>query len=174
MDKQEFWRIIDASRLAAEGHVEQQIDTLREELLALSPAAIVEFDGTFHEYDARAYHWDLWAAAYIIGGGCADDGFSDFRSWLISRGEKVFEAALANPESLLDVITEDDLDLDCQCEPIAYVAVQTWEEKTGKTFEDYPELTVDYPAEPQGEEWAEDGDELEKRFPKLCARFEFS
>ena len=51
----------------------------------------------------RAYRWDSWAAAYSIGSGCSDDGFTDFRYFLISMGREVFERALADPESLLSV-----------------------------------------------------------------------
>lgn len=31
----------------------------------------------------EAYRRDLWAAAYHANGGCSDDGFIDFRIWLI-------------------------------------------------------------------------------------------
>ncbi len=43
---------------------------------------------------ALAYHWDLWALAYMAQGGCSDDGFRDFRAWLILQGKELFEAAL--------------------------------------------------------------------------------
>ena len=35
---------------------------------------------------AVLYRWDMWAAAYLIGGGCSDDGFIDFRAGLIAQG----------------------------------------------------------------------------------------
>ena len=38
----------------------------------------------------------------MINGGCGDDGFMDFRDYLVSRGRKVFDRTLADPESLLD------------------------------------------------------------------------
>lgn len=34
------------------------------------------------------YRRDLWAAAYIIGGGCSDDSFIDFRAGLIAQGHE--------------------------------------------------------------------------------------
>src|SRR5207244_5250545 len=109
---------------------------LRVQLEQSEPDDIVEFDRLFREYWARAYTWDLWAAAYIIGGGCSDDGFMDFRGWLISKGEKVFENALKDPESLVHVVNEDDED--CQYEGFQYVASQAWENKTGKSMDDLP------------------------------------
>jgi hypothetical protein len=109
MDKAEFWEIIDKSRQAAGGDPYQQLETLGDLLREISPDEIVSFDYHFSAYHARAYTWDLWGAAYVIGGGCSDDGFMDFRGWLISRGEKVYEAAMANADSLAAVVEEHDL-----------------------------------------------------------------
>ncbi|AUC83779.1 hypothetical protein CW733_15975 [Lacinutrix sp. Bg11-31] len=38
---------------------------------------VLEFDNRFRTLRGQAYTWDLWAAAYIMG-GCFDDCFSDF------------------------------------------------------------------------------------------------
>jgi hypothetical protein len=35
-------------------------------------------------------------------GGCSDDGFIDFRNWLVKSGKKVCLAALENPDGLCD------------------------------------------------------------------------
>jgi hypothetical protein len=110
----------------------------------------------------------LWAAAYIIGGGCSDDGFSDFRGWLICRGEKVYEAALRDPESLVEVVDDSE---ECQYEGFQYVAFQAWENKTGRMLSEYPRHDLTCPEEPAGEPWSEDGDDLCHRFPKLWKRF---
>ncbi|MEO5978010.1 MAG: DUF4240 domain-containing protein, partial [Chryseolinea sp.] len=40
------------------------------------------------------------AAAYTIHSGCSDDGFADFRGWLISRGKSVYENSLSSPDNL--------------------------------------------------------------------------
>jgi hypothetical protein len=167
MDKTQFWKLIDSSRRASEGDPEEQIEILREKLSDLEPDEIVAFDRIFNEYDVRAYHWDLWGAAYVIGGGCSDDGFMDFRGWLISRGEKAFEAALADPETLVKVVKEEDDD--CQIEGFQYVASQAWEQKTGKASADFPSQEAGLPAEPWGTPWEEE--DLEKRFPKLSKKF---
>jgi len=83
MDTLTFWKIIDESRQRADGDLDKQVDMLRARLEQSEPEEIVQFDKLFREYWIRAYTWDLWAAAYIIGGGCSDDGFMDFRGWLI-------------------------------------------------------------------------------------------
>jgi len=46
------------------------------------------------------YRYDLWAAAYLIGGGCSDDGFIDFRAGLIAQGRDWYQKAAASPDSL--------------------------------------------------------------------------
>ena len=167
MEKEKFWKLIDASRQSAGEDPEEQIEALGEELAALEPDEIVEFDRIFSEYHARAYTWDLWGAAYIIGGGCSDDGFMDFRGWLISRGEKVYEAALADPETLSSVVKEADGD--CQVEGFEYIASQVWEEKTGKDAEDFPPHDIEWQEEPAGTPWKEE--DLDAKFPKLCQKF---
>ena len=37
----------------------------------------------------------LWDAAYLINGGCSDDGFDYFRGWLVDQGRETFERCLA-------------------------------------------------------------------------------
>ncbi|KGF73474.1 hypothetical protein DO97_18325 [Neosynechococcus sphagnicola sy1] len=167
MDKVAFWKLMDASRRSAEGDPEAQIDVLREKLDKHSPEELVDFDHIFTEYHSRAYTWDLWGAAYIIGGGCSDDGFMDFRAWLISQGEKVFEAALQDPETLAQVVKEEDGD--CQVEGFQYIALELWEQKTNKEPEAFPTHPIQGSQSPLGKEWTED--ELESRFPKLSKEF---
>jgi hypothetical protein len=167
MEKAQFWNEIDASRRASDGDPEAQVDELRIRLGSLSADEIVEFDRIFSEYHERAYSWDLWGAAYIIGGGCSDDGFMDFRGWLISKGEKAYEAALENPESLVKVVKEDDEE--CQIEGFQYAASKAWEEKTGLGRDAFPRHSIERRNEPVGTKWNED--DLEVRFPKLTKKF---
>jgi hypothetical protein len=166
MDKSTFWQIIDSSRADADGDAEAQVETLGERLADLEPAEIVEFDRWFSEYHDRAYDYPLWGAAYLIGGGCSDDGFMDFRGWLISRGEAVYEAALANPDSLANVVDDD---ADCQVEGFQYAPSQAWEEKTGKSFKEFPRHSFARKAEPSGKEW--DEEDLDALFPALGKKF---
>jgi len=48
------------------------------------------------------YRWDVPAAAYLIGGGCSDDGFIDFRAGLTAQGRDWYEKLAASPDSLAD------------------------------------------------------------------------
>ncbi len=166
MDAARFWQLIDASRREAEGDPEQQMEILREKLAELPESEIVEFDRLFTEVQVRAYTWDLWGAAYLIGGGCSDDGFTDFRGWLIAKGQKVYEAALADPESLPQRMTDEDAD--GQIEGFQYVATDAWAERTGRDRSEFPHAAIPHPAEPSGEPWTDD--DLPTRFPKLSGQ----
>jgi hypothetical protein len=50
-----------------------------------------------------SYREDLWGAAYLINGGCSDDGFDAFRGWLMTQGRTVFARAVAEPDSLAEL-----------------------------------------------------------------------
>ncbi|MCC7542922.1 MAG: DUF4240 domain-containing protein [Deltaproteobacteria bacterium] len=71
---------------------------LVEVLAATDIATIVAFDHFVWERMAEAYRWDLWAVAYLMNGGCSDDGFDYFIGWLVGQGRERFTAALRDPE----------------------------------------------------------------------------
>src|SRR3982751_5584432 len=103
MTLDEFWAIIDEVHSNSGGHMDAKCELLDKRLRHLSLDEVRSFDEHFTKEFYRAYDWGLWAAAYIIGHGCSDDSFMDFRSTLISKGRETFEKALANPESLADM-----------------------------------------------------------------------
>ncbi|SMC20381.1 Protein of unknown function [Andreprevotia lacus DSM 23236] len=178
MKHSQFWQIIAQSLAAADGDAETQLDTLRDALDALPADDILAFDRLFHFYHQRADRGLLWGAAYLIGGGCSDDGFMDFRGWLVARGQEVYEAALANPDSLADVpaVVEGD---DGQIEGFLYLAGDAWLDKTDSDSETFYELVNQLPAgddappplpDDNGPEWEDD--DLDALFPRLAALLE--
>lgn len=133
--------------------------------MALEPSEIVSYQEHFDRQMISAYRWELWAAAYIIDGGCSDDGFTDFRYGLISRGREVFEAAVANPDSLAE-ISDDEF----RNESFGYVANSVYESQTGECL---PRRQAKQPSEPAGEDWDFDDEELcEQKLPRLWAKFD--
>ncbi len=168
MNDQQFWSLIDSSRESAKGDPYAHIEALTSALAQLQEAEIIDFDRHFTERYHNAYSWDLWAGAYIIGGGCSDDGFMDFRSWLISKGQKAYDKALADAQSLVQVIK--DVDDECQIEGFQYAAPQAWAQVTGKDDADFPHSTAaNHPNDPTGNRWQED--DLPALFPKLWRKF---
>jgi hypothetical protein len=164
MRTEDFWNLIAAGKAKSDGSFDGHAQALYEDLSALPEADILDFDTIFHQMSTRADTWDLWGAAYIIGGGCGDDSFIDFRSWLISMGQAVYEAALANAETLADIEIEDEDDV--FFEEFAYIASRAYEDKTGN---DMPRLPGPPHEGTSGDEW--DEDDLGERFPKLWAKF---
>lgn len=162
MNADEFWVIIDDSRKQAQDDPERHMEVLIDELAKRSESEIVDFGRLFHEYWVRAYTWPLWGAAFLIGEGCSDDGFMDFRGWLISRGRTVYERALANPDTLATVVARGE---DGQVEGFHCVASQAWEKCTGRDSAGFPEPTVSHPKEPVGSRWEEE--DLKRLFPDL-------
>lgn len=137
---------------------------------ALSAQEIVEFENIFDGYFQSSYTWPLWGAAYVIGGGCSDDGFDYFRGWLISRGEKTFNTALAEPDELASLIDESDEEVDCQAEGWQSVGIDAWCRKTGLEYSAFPSSPSGARSDgPVGDEWSEE--DLDRLYPKLAKRF---
>ena len=86
----------------------------------------MEWQEIFQFYDDAAYRDELWAASGAMGAHCSDDGFMDFRSWLISQGRDVYMAALRDPESLAEVDTEGQ---SLNFEEYAYVAPKAYAQR---------------------------------------------
>lgn len=168
MTEDTFWQIVQRSYDRCGGHRDEQAETLAEELETLSPEEIADFDRHFEVLRLKAFTWDLWGAAYIIGGGCSDDAFLDFLSWLISRGKGVYERALVDADSLAVYPKELD-DETAFFEEFAYVASDTYEHQVGE-LPDY-ELPP-WPEEPAGEHWPEeDVAALRARWPRLWEKY---
>jgi hypothetical protein len=161
MDENEFWALIDRSR---EDDPDAQADALERLLSGRSREELEAFDRLYREQLARAYRWDLWAAGYVIAGGMGDDSFDYFCDWLVGQGEDVFDAALADPDSLADVpgIEEDEI----EAEELRYAVQKAYESTHG---EELPVAGPSRPAEPAGEEW--DEDDVDAVVPRLTAKF---
>lgn len=158
-----FWRMMETANADAEGDCFEQAEALKRAMEDLPLEEILSFQQIYADYFRRAYRWDLWGAAYLINGGCSDDGFMDFRAWLIAQGERDYMLALSDPDSLAEIVEEAG---EAWCEPIQYVAGQVYEAKTGQEL---PASEQDY-GEPDGEPWEED--DLPDLFPRLAALFE--
>ena len=162
MNLDEFWKVIEDSRRGPD--LDAQMGVLRERLVSLAPSELADFDRHLHKLGAESYGWNLWGAAYLINGGCSDDGFDYFRGWLIAQGRRWFESALADPDSLADLPGLTDF---AELEEILYVANQVHEEKIGSRI---PAERIPWPE--LGEGWGfDDEEEMRTRYPKLFAKF---
>ena len=177
VDGQRFWELVEAAR----GEVDDTVadpdgvaDALGDALGKLPADEIVEFGAEFERLQAAAYRWDLWGAAYLINGGASDDGFDYFRGWLIAQGQEVWEAALADPDSLADVVDEDlgEEFEGFDGEGMLGVAVGAYESATGSEAGYWEAAGAEVDDVPAGQNFDfDDNDELRDRFPRLAALF---
>jgi hypothetical protein len=165
MAEQACWTIIERARRESTEPgeiVEEVLELLRKS----SPQEIEAFDRGLAQLMSRSYTWALWGAAYLINGGCSDDGFDYFRGWLLTQGREVFEAALADPDSLAGIVKGEDL----ECSDILYVAMHAYEEVAGEDFEGATVYHSDL-----GEGWDfDDAEQMQRRYPRLWVKFAYA
>lgn len=155
MNLDAFWKIVDGCRRA-----EAPEEALAKKLRRLDPAEVASFDALFRRVTEQAFRWDLWGAAYLIEGGCSEDGFIYFLCGLISKGRMVYERALTDADWLASVdVTEN--------EEFGQVAAEVYEELAGK-----PLRSVRWKrTKPAGKRWDfESATANARRLPKLQRR----
>ena len=169
MPEDEFWALIEAVNEEAGQDLLRKEKVLGQQLDRLSIPKLRQYWHRWDEVDDRAYDWHLWAAAWVLQGGCSDDGFSDFRSTVILLGRAVYEAALRNPDSLIEVVPIVGGPGSLYFENFGYVHIRVWEKKVGETW---PARLREFPTKPSGPYWA-DGDTaaLERLVPRIWAKY---
>jgi hypothetical protein len=170
----EFWdQIAKTKRKDPEAHAKQLVARLAK----LSVEEILSFSHWWDTMKRKAYSWKLWGAAYIIEGGCSDDGFDYFRGWLILKGKDVFAKAIKSPDSLATIVSTADF-----CEYEGNPAWDAWfiatkKKKTEKAYDELLAAEAAQNGKPEtmpelGEGWDfDDGKQMKKRYPKLCELF---
>lgn len=127
MNKDQFWEIIDSVN---ESYADKDRESHRvrviEEIAQHSLDEIMDWHLILTQYSNAAYRNDLWAASAALGAHHTDDGFIDFRYWLISRGKKVYMNAMQDPDSLAAVPREKE---QVNFEEFGYVAYWAYEAK---------------------------------------------
>lgn len=135
MDKEQFWNIVNEVHSSTDPRNQKEVlAALRNRLRNLLSEEILEWKQIFSFYQDVARRNDLWAASAAMGAHCSDDGFMDFRSWLISQGHDVYMSALEDPESLVSVNTDGQ---ELNFEDYAYVPCKAYTERRA-----YEEMSV--------------------------------
>ncbi len=177
MDPDAFWGLIAGTKRECGQDMDASLQWLTERLTALGPQQAQDFHDILHGYKHLAYKYGLWTAATLMcGNGCSDDGFMDFRAWLIAQGREVYLAALADPDSLADVEPYGG----CQFESFSYVASEVLNTLTGGDAYDsmdpdgFDALVLELAKGIQygeGIDYPYEWDELERHFPRLCEKY---
>ena len=127
MKKEQFWVMIesvDQMGLLDQDAICNQMET---DLSRCSLEDILDWHSILNLYWDAADRDDLWRMSEILGAHSTDDGFSDFRSWLISRGREVYRNALRDPKTLATVPRKGEkLNFEC----FHYVAINAYKMKT--------------------------------------------
>ena len=171
MDYALFWHLVDSTRGQSE-RTDRLIDLLKQR----SPEEIIQFRLLYDDLIATANKFDLWGAAHAINGGCTDEGFYFFREGLIEIGRAVFESAVNDPDSLVDV-AQPGVPIE-GTEGLGSAALAAWMVATGKTEEQFYEAVdnadtrTDRGDAEEGEWWSfHDKAEVRHRLPRLAAKY---
>lgn len=176
MNKNSFWTLIHEAKTACGQDMDAMTDYLQEQLVSMGPAAAKGFHDILHAYEDLADKYGLWDAASVIKEyGCSDDGFIDFRAWLIAQGKDVYLNALKDPDTLADVQPYGDCCFEC----MSYVGEYAYEKLTGRSAYEEMDDTfytlreelekdiiykegIQYPREPK---------DLPRFLPRLCQKY---
>ena len=176
MDEEQFWAIVQTAVDEAGNDEDEYLEVVKRELSKLSLKEMIGFRLRTDKLLYDSYTSEMWCAGYLMNGGCSDDGFEYFRLWVISRGRKVYEAAMANPDNLIDYI-DDDAEMDFfEFELFWYVALEAFEEAVVAELyeyiddEDFKTCEGNYPNFEFN--WEEDEPEsMQKLCPRLFEKF---
>ena len=94
------------------------------------------------------YTWELWGVAYILNGGCSDDGLEYFRAWALSRGRNVTDLAVSDPERF-GLMVNPNTSVEMEYEDLIYAGRSAFKTLTGDFG---PPRATPHPAAPTGEE----------------------
>lgn len=176
VDTEQYWALIAEARArAADPSDAEAVAAEASTLLADYPREeIVATLQVFWDLMADSYRNPLWVAAYLINGGCSDDGFDYFRGWLVAQGREVFERAVADPDTLADVPAVIAAAPDREEMEGEDVLGIVWHAHLKATGEEPPDgaVTIRYPDLDSG--WGFDFDdeaEMARRLPRLAALY---
>jgi len=162
MKEDDFWKIIDNSKVVSGNNYQEQIASLTNNLASLTPTEIAKFDNTFTALLAFSYDYKLWGASYVINGGCSDDCFDYFREYLIAHGRDKFYATCQDPENCVNWIKSEEED---NWQGIRNSASTAYKQKTGTDIPQNYHPKFDLKGRPFDEET------VGKQYPKLAKKF---
>ena len=172
MRTDDFWAVIGratADRPATPGEVAKRAAA---DLATHDPEEIVAWARHLDKVMVASGTQDLWAAAYLINGGCSDEGFDNFRGWLIAHGREAVARSVKSPDSLADmpaVQAAADNGAVFEAEEVLSIAADAYQQATGEELPagDRPSTRPD-----SADLWDFDNEEeMQRRLPRLSGLF---
>jgi hypothetical protein len=172
MRTDDFWAVIDRATADRPGSPAEVAERAVAELVTRDPAEIAAWGRQLDKVMAASGREDLWAAAYLINGGCSDDGFDHFRGWLIANGREVLARAVGEPDSLADLPAVRAAAMTgavFEAEPVLCIADGAYRQVTGSGL---PPSDVPVTKPDAAQLWDfDDEEEMARRLPRLSALF---
>jgi len=173
MNTKIFWEIIKKGREAADAHKGDFYDCLhkmhasvKKQLKKLTPEAIYKWYEIFEKKENDLDDADLW---FLTGG--SDDGFAYARRWIISKGERIYNAVKKNPKALPKVAPDY---YGASFEGLPYAAIEAYDEVAGNSFYDYQDLQWQFEREKRSNDnpdeeltWDKSDNIITQRFNRL-------
>ncbi len=164
MKESQFWECIDQASAS-----DDFADSLRNVLHDLDLEEIISFKNIFLKKLVEAYVFPLLAANFVISSYVSDDGFEEFRAWLVSKGKLSFQNAVDSPETIADWLEKEEVD-EVEGHKLLNIADEVYAELGGEEEEFYK--SVIFPPEPDiNMTWPENKSEFQLEYPKLVAKF---
>jgi len=172
MRTDDFWAVIDSATADRPGSPDEVAKQAVAELATRGPDEIVAWGRHLDKVMGASGQEDLWAAAYLINGGCSDDGFDHFRGWLIANGREVLARAVREPDTLADlpsVQAAASTGAVFEAEEVLEIAGRAYQEATG---EELPPGDASTGRPDAAMLWDfDDEEEMQRRLPRLAALF---
>ena len=172
MRTDDFWAVIARATADRPGSPAVVAERAVAELAGREPAEIVAWGRHLDKVMAASATEDLWAAAYLINGGCSEEGFDAFRGWLIAHGREVVARSVRDPDSLAEmgsVRGAAESGAVFEAGEVLAIAGEAYRQVTG---EEMPPSDVRVTRPDPAELWDfDDEDEMGKRLPRLAGLF---
>jgi hypothetical protein len=137
LDENIYWAIVNKSARSAKSQDGQERYLIKE-IGKLTPTEMIGFRLRTDKLLYDTYNSQMWCAGYIMNGGCSDDMFEYFRTWVISRGKETYYMAKDNPDTLINEVIEGEEFY--EFENFWYVALKAFKNNTGQDLYDF----IDY------------------------------
>ena len=142
MNKDVFWQMIGDAREKCGGDYDMIQMELTEQLSLMSPQDIRLYKDINDEYVRLADREGVYEAGSGLQfpgerSGLSDDGFLDFRCWLIGQGKEIYMNTMKNPDSLLSAGLSPRGDY-YEWECFNYIAYDAYDKNTGSDLYDQP------------------------------------
>ena len=172
MRTDDFWAVIDRATADRPGSPGEVAKRAIAELATRDPEEIVAWGRHLDKVMVASGKEDLWAAAYLINGGCSDEGFDNFRGWLIAHGREVLARSVREPDSLSEMPAVQEAAINgavFEAGEVLTIAAEAHQEATGTAL---PAGEAPVTRPDPAMLWDFDNEEeMGRRLPRLSAMF---